>query len=258
MKIDVIMVCFNSRNTIKRAIESYLAQRHASKSLIIVDGGSTDGTQTIIGSFDRSDIRVVSEKDEGIYDAMNKGLRLFDGDAVGFLNSDDTFHSPDCLGAIDEALTAADIVYGDLLAVSDQETKRVIRVWKAGDYPASGFHNGWVPPHGTVYLRKAVADKIGGYNLKYRLASDYDFMLRAFTLPGVRIRYVPTFLVDYRLGGASSNSIRSIIRGNLECLDSRRRNLGHPFVDYALISRPARRVVQLLRAAVNRDAARTS
>jgi glycosyltransferase len=245
MKISVVTVTCNSATTIRNTIESFLSQRHADKELLIIDACSSDGTVAIAKSFGSDTIRVVSEPDAGIYDAMNKGLRLFDGDAVGFLNSDDTFRTANSLSLIAGAFRDADIVFGDLYIVADHQTKSVFRTWKTGGYSRSAFRLGWMPPHPTFYIRRKIVPKVGLFDLKYRIASDYDYMLRAMLMPDVRIGYLPHFLVDYQLGGISSGSVRSIIRGNLECLHSRRRHLGSRAVDLAFLLRPMRRMLQM-------------
>jgi glycosyltransferase len=212
--------------------------------VLLVDGGSTDETVSIAQSFQAPSIRVVSEKDDGLYDAMNKGLRLFSGEAVGFLNSDDTFHSDRSLDFISEGLANSDVVFGDLYMVVDHETKRTLRTWKTGPFSPTAFRLGWIPPHATFYVRRGVAETVGEFDLRYRIAGDYDYMLRAMTSHDIRITYVPHVLVDYRLGGLSSRSIGNMLKGNLECLDSRRRHLRSAWVDPALFLRPMRRLLQ--------------
>ncbi len=134
-----------------------------------------------------NELRVWSEPDRGIYDAMNKGLRLYGGDAVGFLNSDDTFHDSSALASIAAGLAEAEVVYGDLIFVSDHRSKRVLRTWKAGQYQRRSFQFGWLPPHPTFYIRRSLADRIGPFDLNYGSAADYDFMLRAMELHKPRI-----------------------------------------------------------------------
>lgn len=134
MILSVVTVCFNSENTIRSTIDSFVSQTHDDKELLIIDGGSRDSTLDVVRSYRSSNIRVVSEPDDGVFDAMNKGLRLFLGDAVGFLNSDDTFHDDGVLAAVADALGAADIAYGDLLMVTDHASKEVVREWRAGPY----------------------------------------------------------------------------------------------------------------------------
>lgn len=245
MKISVVTVAYNSAATIGQTIESFLRQRHGNKELVIVDGGSTDETVSIAQSFQAPSLRLISEKDEGIYDAMNKGLRLFTGEAVGFLNSDDTFHAGTSLELIAGGLKDGDVAFGDLNMVTDHRSKRTVRTWRTGQFSRSAFQLGWIPPHATFYVRRRVAQAVGAFDLKYRIASDYDYMLRAMAIPGCRIKYVPHVLVDYRWGGTSSGSIGNMIKGNLECLDSRRRHLKSGPIDTALFLRPMRRLFQL-------------
>lgn len=245
MKVSVVTVACNSAATIGQTVKSFLRQRYADKEMVIVDGGSTDETVSIAKSFQAPSLRVISEKDDGIYDAMNKGLRLFAGDVVGFLNSDDTFHTDRSLDLIADGLKDADIVFGDLLMVADHHSKRTVRTWKAGRFSHSAFRSGWIPPHATFYVRRRIAHAVGAFDLKYRIASDYDYMLRALTVPDCRINYIPHVLVDYRWGGTSSGSLSNMIKGNLECLDSRRRHLKSGPINSALFLRPMRRLLQL-------------
>src|SRR5262245_58290735 len=123
----------------------------------------------IAKSLVRDSVRMFSEKDHGIYDAMNKGLRLFHGDAVGFLNSDDTFHSDKSLELICEGLREADVVFGDLYMITDHQTKRTVRTWKAGEFSRSAFRLGWIPPHSTFYVRRNVVQAVGEFDLKYKI-----------------------------------------------------------------------------------------
>ena len=245
MKISVVTVAYNSAGSIRQTIESFLRQSHTDKELVIVDGDSADETVAIAESFKAPAIRVISERDAGLYDAMNKGLRLFSGDAIGFLNSDDTFHSERSLEIIAEGLEHSDVVFGDLYMVTDHETKRTIRSWKTGAFSRTAFQLGWTPPHASFYVRRHVADTVGEFDLRYRIAGDYDYMLRTMMRKDLRITYVPHVLVDYRLGGLSSGSLRNLVKGNLECLDSRRRHLRSAYVDAALFLRPLRRLLQV-------------
>jgi glycosyltransferase len=245
MKISVVTVCRNSEATLRNALESFLSQTYRDKSLLVVDGASTDSTLNIARSYRSPEITVISEPDRGIYDAMNRGLRLFDGDAVGFLNSDDAFHDTGALSSIAAGLQDADIVYGDQTLVADHDSKRLIRMWRAGEFRRDvSFRMGWVPPHPTFYARRSVVEKIGEFDLRYSIASDYDFMLRAMAVEDFRVKYIPKTLIDYKLGGTSSKGLRNIVRGNLECLDSRRRHLRSGLIDLALFLRVLRRLAQ--------------
>lgn len=244
MKISVLTVCWNSAATIRHTIDSFFAQDHDDKELVVVDGGSSDETLAIVGSYSQDRIQLVSEPDRGMYDALNKGLRLYRGDAVGVLNSDDCFHDRTALGRISAGLEQADIVHGDLDFVEDHLSKRVVRRWRAAPRPAKGFRTGWMPAHPTFYVKRKVADAVGAFDLGHKVASDYDWMLRAVELHGFRIAATNHVLVDMMVGGASTRSFASHIGHNLEALRARRRWLRSGPIDYALVAKPMRKLGQ--------------
>jgi glycosyltransferase len=245
MKISTVTVSFNSQATIARATESFLEQTHPDKEMLVIDGGSKDGTLDVVGSFASDAIRVISENDRGIYDAMNKGLRNFSGDAVGFLNSDDVYHDNSALARIAQALESADAVHGDLVMVKDHVSRRAVRTWQAGPFLPGSFRRGWMPPHPTFYIRRALAQAVGAFDLGYGTSADYDFMLRALELHAPRTAYIPHPLIDFLVGGVSTKGMRAVIEANLACLRSRRIHLGAGLVDLALFMKPARKLRQL-------------
>lgn len=244
MQLSVITVCFNSARTIGRTIESFCRQDHADKELIVVDGGSADSTLSVVRSFQDEPIRVISEPDRGIYDAMNKGLAAFSGEAVGFLNSDDRFKDERSLSHIAEGLEDSEITYGDLDFVD--EAGIVVRRWRSDHYSPGCFSNGWMPAHPTFYVRRKVVDAVGPFDLAYRIAADYDFMLRAMELHDFRSRFVDRVLVEMGHGGASTAGLRSYLKSNVEALQARRRWLASGPVDKALIAKPLRKIGQFL------------
>lgn len=244
MKISVVTACLNSAATIAKTLRSFAEQTHAEKELILIDGGSSDATLQIARNFKNPQIRILSGPDNGIYDAMNKGLAAYSGDAVGFLNSDDTFHDHDALTSIASALASADAVYGDIVFVTDHDSKKAVRTWNAGAYHRGGFRSGWLPPHPSFYIRRHLADRTGRFDLQYGSAADYDFMLRAMELHASKVQYIPRILVDFQNGGHSTRSLSGYIAANLLCLKSRRRNLHAPFVDLALFAKPLRKLNQ--------------
>lgn len=245
MKISVITASYNSERTIAYAIESFLSQNHPNKEMLILDGSSKDDTLKIVEAFRSPDIRVHSEPDRGVYDAMNKGLDLYSGDATGFLNSDDAFHDAHALARIAETLQGSDITYGDLAMVSDHEVKHVVRFWRAGTYGRRSFQYGWMPPHPTFYVRRAVIERVGKFDLGYAIAADYDFMIRAMMLYDFRVRYTPHTIVDFKVGGKSTRNWRATLTTNLESLRARRTHLHAPLVDLAFVLRPLRRIFQI-------------
>ena len=244
MKISVVMVCLNAERMIGRAIESFLTQTYSDRELVVVDGASSDRTLEIIRSFDDSHIRIHSAPDRGIYDAMNRGLALYGGDVVGFLNSDDRYHDSFVLESIASALAGSEIAFGDLVFVKSGADDRRIRIWKAGSFRKGSFRGGWLPPHPTFYIRREIADRVGAFDTRFGSAADYDYMLRALEFGNPKVAYIPRTLIDFSHGGASTNGIRSYIRGNLLCLRSRRERLHSAPMDMALLLKPLRKLHQ--------------
>ena len=246
MKISVDTVCHNSAATIGRTLDSFFQQDHADKQLVIVDGASSDGTLEIIAGYPQTQIRLISEPDRGIYDAMNKGLRAFDGEAMGYLNSDDCYHDHQVLSDIAAALRETDIVFGDIDFVADHETKRVVRRWTSSPHRPGAFRRGWMAPHPSLYVRRRVTEAVGEFERRYRISADYDWMLRAFEVARFGSRRLRRTFVDMLIGGASTRSLSSYLIGNLEALASRRRWLSAGLVDYALIAKPLGKVAQFM------------
>ncbi|MER9172008.1 glycosyltransferase [Mesorhizobium sp. M0955] len=246
MKISVLTVCRNSADTIRHTLDSFFAQEFKDKELIVVDGASTDETLSIIRSYPQDRMVVVSESDSGMYEALNKALRFYKGDAVGVLNSDDAFHDTSALARISNALSNADIVQGHLNFVTDHSSKRVVRKWTASPRPASGFRSGWMPAHPTFYVRRKVTEAVGEFNTQYKVASDYDWMLRSIELHPFILSTVDGTLVDMMIGGESTRNLMSTVRHNLEALHSRRTWLGSHLVDFALVAKPLRKLNQFI------------
>lgn len=209
MKISIITITFNSARTISRALESVQQQTYPYIEHIIVDGASTDGTRELIEAYaaKHTNVRWVSETDEGIYNALNKGIRMATGDVIGFLHSDDVLYSPGSIGQIAAAMTAfgADVVYGDLQYCNGD---RVVRRWKSNDFRPSALKFGWMPPHPTVYVRKEVYEQVGPYDEWFRISADYDMILRIFTA-GYKTHYIPEVLVKMNTGGASNRNSKA-------------------------------------------------
>lgn len=227
MKISVITVCFNSAGTIADALRSVAAQTHPDIEHIVVDGASRDDTLRVISAHSASVSKLVSEPDAGIYDAMNKGIALATGDYVGFLNADDMLASPSALAALAAAASdagGADAVYGDLSYVGQDRTDRVIRHWKSGAFRRSRLGFGWMPPHPTFYVKRSTLENFGGFDLRFKIAADYDFMLRCLSRPGVCVAYVPEVIVRMRMGGASNRSLKALLQKSREDLTALRNN----------------------------------
>ena len=244
MKLSVLTVCRNARATIGHALTSFLTQDHADKELVIVDGASRDGTLEVIRSFPADQITLISEPDQGIYDALNKAMARYTGDAVGVLHADDAFHDTGVLTAVARALEGADMVHGSLNFVTDHHDKTLRRHLKMSPRPAGGFRTGWMPAHPTLFVRRHVAEAVGEYDLTMPVAADYDWMLRAIECHDFRLTGIEDVITDMMQGGASTVSIASHIRHNLDALRARRRWLGAGLVDRALFAKPARKLRQ--------------
>ncbi len=218
MKISVVTVTWNSAATVADTLVSVNIQTHPDVEHVIVDGGSTDATLAIVQAEGKRVATVVSERDKGIYDAMNKGLTLARGGVVGLLNSDDIMASPEVLATVAEAFAdpSVDVVYGDLCYVRQHAPTQIVRYWRSGPFRSGSFARGWAPPHPTLYVRRELYDRFGVFDLAYALAADFELMVRLLEVHRVRARYLPQVLVRMRTGGASNKSLRSILRQNRE------------------------------------------
>ncbi len=226
MKISIIMAAYNSQATIGRAIGSFLAQDHPDKELVVIDGASNDDTCAIAKGFDSPAIKVFSERDEGIYDALNKGIARADGSVVGLLHTDDLFARHDVLSRVASIFDSGgmDGVYGDLEYVARNNPDRVIRYWRSGAYRPALLRKGWMPPHPTLFLRREVFDKHDAYDTGFRIAADYEAILRWLVRAELELAYIPDVLVRMRVGGESNRSLGRILRKSREDLCAIRRH----------------------------------
>lgn len=219
MKVSVITACFNSESVILDAILSVESQVGVDVEHIFIDGASTDETLEIIRNNAIEKHRVVSEADDGIYDAFNKGLSVATGDIVGFLHSDDVYLNKDFLKTVVQQFEdpLVDLTYSDLVYFSgDWVDRRVVRRWKSAPFVRRQLAYGWMAPHPTVFVRSAVQKKVGLYKTDFKIASDYDMILRLFQSAGVKAKYANILGVGMRLGGASNKDLQSIIRKSRE------------------------------------------
>ena len=224
MKLSIITAVYNRVGTIAAAIESLHAQTHPDIEHIIIDGGSSDGTLPLLHA--ARPAHLVSEPDKGIYDALNKGLALASGDAIGILHSDDMLADADVLAdvAATFARTGADAVYGDLDYVANDNSGRIIRHWRAGPYSRARLKRGWMPPHPALFVRRHVIEEHGGYDTRLRIAADYDAILRWFGTGQISAAYLPRVLVHMRTGGESNRSLGRILTKSREDLHALRTN----------------------------------
>jgi glycosyltransferase involved in cell wall biosynthesis len=206
------------RDTIAEAIKSVLQQTYGNIEYIIVDGASTDGTVAVIQQYEGKISHFVTERDGGLYNALNKGINLSTGDVVGFLHADDTFYGPESIAKVVNAFIKdnTDSVYGDLVYVDPKKTNKLIRNWKSGDFESKKFIYGWMPPHPTFYVKREVYQRLGLYNTEFESAADYELMLRYLYKHQISVTYIPECLVKMRNGGKSNLSLSNRIKANNE------------------------------------------
>ena len=210
MRVSIITSCYNRAATIRSAIESVLAQDYNDIEFIVVDGSSTDGSLDIIREYaDRISI-IISEPDHGMYEAINKGIRVATGEIIGLLHSDDFFYDNGVIGRIVERMkrTHADFLYGDGLFVNPDNTNKVVRNWIGGGYRLWKVRHGWLPLHPTCYIRRDVMTRLGLYNESYKIAADSDLLVRYLLTGGLTVTYLNEYVVRMRMGGLSTDSAK--------------------------------------------------
>jgi len=216
MKVSLITIAYNSAETIEDTIKSIVAQEYSNIEYIIIDGGSTDNTLSIIEKYKESISTIISEPDKGIYDAMNKGVQNATGDLVGILNSDDIYADNKVVSNIVEAIGNKDSIYADLVYVDRDNTDKVTRYWKSGKYRRGIFKKGWMPPHPTFFIKKSCYDQYGIYNLQLKSAADYELMLRMLHKHNISVAYLPEVITKMRVGGQSNITLLNRFKANTE------------------------------------------
>ena len=226
IKITIITAVYNRKNTIAMSIKSVNSQTYSNIQHVIIDGLSSDGTVDIVRNNMMKNAILISEPDNGIYDALNKGIIYSSGEIIGLMHSDDFFSDSHVLDEVANAFLNhdIDIVYGDLSYIDKDDPEKVIRYWKAGEYTEKSISYGWMPPHPALFIRKRVFDYIGFYNVNYKISSDYEFILRYFSKMAIRSIYIPRVLVKMRLGGISNQSLKKILIKSLEDYTALRSN----------------------------------
>lgn len=227
MKITVVTVCRNSASTLRDTLESVLAQSWNDYEYLVVDGGSTDGTRDMLQAFEdrfRGRLKWISEPDNGIYDAMNKGIRMSTGDVIGFLNADDYYQDNGVLKAIAEAFArhGADAVHGNLHYIDG--ARKIVRTWRGADYRPGAFQRGWCPAHPTFYCKKECFTRYGGFDPSIGSAADFELMLRFIEKNGISTAYMDRNMVFMRPGGSSTAGLRAILRNTRQNREAFRKN----------------------------------
>ena len=251
-KISIITVSFNSAKTIKETIESILIQDYNNIEYIIIDGGSSDETIDIVKSYGKKISYFISEKDNGIYDAMNKGIKVATGDIVGILNSDDFYPNSFVLSNVARSFEKynCDAVYGDLVYVKAKDPTQIKRYWQAGNYNTSKIKNGWMLPHPTFFVKKVMYDRYGLYNTDLKSAADYEMILKLLYKENISVQYIPMILVKMRMGGASNSTFLNRIRANKEDgLAWTKNQLNKPM--FVRIKKPLQKVIQFFKKPKN-------
>ena len=246
MKISIITATYNSEATVADTLKSIASQSYPDIEHIIVDGSSKDNTLRIVRSFPHL-AHFISEKDTGIYDAMNKGIELATGEVIGILNSDDLYTGPEILKKVMELFQdpSIDAVYGDLYYVDPVNTNKVVRTWIAGTYTRKSFYFGWMPPHPSFFVRKRVYNNLGLFNLELKTAADYEIIIRFMLKNAIKTIYLPEVLVKMRTGGASNSSLSQRIRANREDYWAWRLNNLRPN-PFTLLLKPLRKIKQFI------------
>jgi glycosyltransferase len=246
MRVSVIVSVFNSKDTIYDAINSIVLQDYDNIECVVVDAGSIDGTINIIKSFGNRISIFVSEPDNGIYDGLNKGISLATGDVMAFLHSDDVYTNKTVISDIVNCFdNNTQGVYGDLVYTDKVDVNKVFRYWKSCDFLPSLLSKGWMPPHPTLFLRREVYQKYGAFDTSFKIAGDYDFMLRILK-DNITVKYLPQVIYKMRLGGESNRSIKNILDKSKEDLRAMRKNkINNPF--FALFYKNVSKIMQLVR-----------
>lgn len=218
MKVSIITVTYNSAGTLEQTILSVIKQTYPNIEFIIVDGGSTDDTLKILDKYRVSISKQISEKDNGLYEAINKGIDMAEGDVIGILHSDDFYIHEKVIENYVKLFESkpCDAVYTDLYYVDRDNIDKIKRKWKSGEYKEGSFLYGWMPPHPTFFVRKSMYDKYGKYILNFKTAADYELMLRFIHKNKIRLAYLPEFTVKMRIGGKSNATVQNRLNANTE------------------------------------------
>lgn len=247
-KISVVTVCYNSANTLAKALESVRDQNWPHVEHIVIDGGSKDGTSKILDDFRSSLDCVVSEPDKGIYDAMNKGIQRATGDIICFLNSDDQYADKTVLSRVATRMQECklDAVFGDIAFFNESDPNRTVRYYRSASFQPNRLAWGWMPAHPSLFMKREIYQRLGGFKADYRIAGDFEFIARAFTTSNLRYEYLPEILVKMQTGGASTASgFKGRILHNKELLRACREN-GIATNIFKILSRYPKKLLELI------------
>jgi len=249
MKLSIITATLNSDPTIEHTITSIRNQTFKNVEHIFADGGSTDSTLKIIDKSNLTNHKVLSGLDNGVYDALNKGISLASGEIIGLLHSDDEYSYDTVLEDVMNIFKdqSIDYVYGDLVYVKKEDTSKIVRYWKSGYFKKSRMFRGWIPPHPTLFVRRSVLEKYGLYDTDFRISGDYEYMLRLFLNSKLKYKYLPKVLVHMRTGGISNKNLKSRVKANIEDRLAWKKNKISPRW-YTFYLKPIRKIPQLFKS----------
>ncbi|MDW1821118.1 glycosyltransferase family 2 protein [Vibrio sp. Vb1018] len=226
MKVSIITATYNSSETIVDTLKSLEQQSYPDIEYIIIDGASKDNTLEVVRDNCSRVSKIISEPDKGIYDALNKGIQAATGDVIGFLHSDDLFAYPDAVADIVATLekNQSQAAYADLAYVSKEDTDKIVRLWNSGAYQRNKMLSGWMPPHPTFYMKRELYLSLGQFDLGFKIAADYDSLLRYLWSNNVSMSYLPKVLIKMRVGGASNRSLSNIYKKTCEDIQALKNN----------------------------------
>lgn len=244
--ISIITASFNAGKTLADCIESVASQSLKAEH-IVVDGASTDDTMNVVRKYEHLLARSVCERDRGMYDAMNKGIRVAQGEIIGILNADDFYPDRQVLQRVSEAFSDATVsaCYGDLLYVGAEDSRKVVRTWIAGGFRPQKFYWGWMPPHPTFFVRRKVYEEFGGFNIEAGFAADYELMLRFLLKHKLAVKYIPHVQVHMRVGGVSNASLKNRLSVPRMTREAWRVNGLRPY-PWTVLAKPLRKLPQWL------------
>lgn len=247
MKISIITISYNSSKTIEETIRSVINQSYSNIEYIIIDGGSTDATLEITNRYKSQISKLVSEKDEGLYYALNKGIALCTGDIIGIIHSDDFYTNSYVIEKIVDVFTKekCEALYANLYYVNKNNTDKIVRKWKSGIYKTGYFLKGWMPPHPTFFVKADCYKKLGNFNTEFKTSADYELMLRFIHKHNIKLSYLDEFIVKMRMGGQSNSNTKNRIEANKEDKKAWEVNNLKPRF-YTLFLKPIRKIMQFL------------
>lgn len=226
MKVSIITSVFNNEETIEETLNSVLSQDYDDIEYIVIDGASTDRTCEIVKKYlDYIDV-FISEPDKGIYDGLNKGIKVATGDIISFLHSDDIFYDKTTITEVVSTFQHynTDSVYGDLVYIDKKDPNKIVRYWKSGRFSKKKLKYGWMPPHPSLFVKKHIYEKFGIFDTSFKIAADYDVVLRFFGVANISTVYVEKVFVKMRTGGESNRDIKNLLKKTMEDYKAMKKN----------------------------------